>query len=94
MQYYDFKLTEEKDRFAEDLCSILDIFEEGYPEEKLSQSSQRSICKFLANLGPDETIDAMYIALYQMDDPISTFKYFCGICHNRIRKNNSILEAK
>lgn len=48
-----------------------------------------SIKKFLEKLDADEVIEAAEIAAERTADPdIYRFKYFCGICHNKIRQSH------
>ncbi|MCB1130334.1 MAG: hypothetical protein KDN05_04340 [Verrucomicrobiae bacterium] len=49
--------------------------------------SIRSLIHFLMNLGLEEVCDAMTIAQRKItgDDLDGRFRYFCGICHSKIR---------
>lgn len=46
----------------------------------------RAIKTFLKKLPKIEVIEAIHIAFSKNKmEPLETFKYFCGICHNKIR---------
>jgi len=56
----------------------------------LKYSARKSLAKFAEALGRDEVIDAMEIAAerFSIDKIEARFKYFCGICHNKIRSKS------
>lgn len=54
----------------------------------LKYSARKSLVEFLDALGESEVLDAMEIAAerFGTDKIEGRFKYFCGICHNKIRE--------
>jgi len=56
----------------------------------LSESGLASLSNFLKNLAPLEIKEAMSIAVDKIptNNIESRFKYFCGICHNKIREKS------
>lgn len=74
-------------RENKDISEIDDIYNEQYPEYRLSESFKNgSIKKFLQCLPKQEVIQSLNIAISRLpNDSNNVIKYFCGICWNKIK---------
>lgn len=54
----------------------------------LNENGFSSVRRFLDKLTPMEVKDAMSIAAYSVEDIGDRFKYFCGVCHNKIAEKS------
>jgi hypothetical protein len=50
-----------------------------------TEASRQSVLRFHERLSLAELIQAMEIAVSRIDDGNDCFKYFCGICHNKMK---------
>lgn len=50
----------------------------------LNESGLSSVKRFLAKLTPMEVKEAISIAANAVEDVEDRFKYFCGVCHNKV----------
>lgn len=67
------------------VCDVYESYIEGYtPSEKF----RFTISEFIDKLGVEEVIHAMNISCSRFTHKKdSIFKYFCGVCHNKLRNN-------
>jgi len=65
-------------------------------EYSLNESGLESLSAFLENLVPFEIKESMKIAAKKIpaNDMGNRFKYFCGICHNKIRAKSGDTSSK
>lgn len=54
----------------------------------LNENGLSSVRSFLSKLTPMEIKEAMSIASHSVDDMEDRFKYFCGVCHNKIAEKS------
>lgn len=74
-------------RIDEDVESVNLVYERFVPGYELSDSSRVSVRMFVEKLGVFPVIDAMELAGERWAHCNSkVFRYFCGICWNRIRE--------
>ena len=58
------------------------------PFEELRDSNKRSIGIFLKKIDLDDALEFAKLARAKTNTNYQSFKYFCGICHNVIRKRS------
>ncbi|HDR9497083.1 TPA: HNH endonuclease [Burkholderia cepacia] len=84
---YTEVMREARWRLEEDVESVNLVSERFAPGYELSESSRVSVRMFIEKLGIFSVIDAMEIAGERWSHRDSKiFRYFCGICWNRIRE--------
>jgi hypothetical protein len=74
-------------RIEDEIDRVSDIYSMFVPEYELTERSRGSVRRFIEQLGAPEVEDAMRLACARFvysDSKI--FKYFCGICWNKIRR--------
>jgi hypothetical protein len=69
---------------------IESIFKECFPEYNFMQTFKFSIKRFFTNLSLREIEESMNIALSKEISADRTIKYFCGVCHNKIKNKNGL----
>jgi hypothetical protein len=74
-------------RKKKDIKAIADTFKEYFPNDRLTDTFQKSSVKlFLSKLPIHEVVDAMNIACSRRSDSsLNAVKYFCGICWSKIK---------
>ena len=80
-----------KERIHSEAWEVGDMFTEHYGDEEtgIRKTYLTSIKNFNDRLGVFEVMDAMEIALGQcFHNKHHAFKYFCGICWNKVKANN------
>ena len=65
------------------VCAIYEKYRDGYT---LTEKALTSVRLFIGKLGVHEVIDAMERAYSGKVRSGGEFKYFCGICWNKIRE--------
>lgn len=82
--YYNI-LQEQKDRRDEEMWSVAEIFMERFSKEEILKDRLQSIRQFLQHLTVFEVREAMEIACAKKYSETPAWRYFCGICWNKIR---------
>ncbi len=77
-------------RKKRDAKSIEKIFQEVYPDRVFTKKSNRSVIRFLDRLKKESVEESMDIALSRTDDYDRCFKYFCGVCWNKINNREQV----
>jgi len=65
--------------------AIVKMFEEGRQGFELTPAGVKTIRRFLVDLSQEDVAEAMMIALSRIPDGEQTWRYFCGVCWNRIK---------
>ncbi len=85
--YYKI-LQSKKDRLYEEAWDIAEIMSPGCSDSGFHTANRMSIERFLQRLDYYEVGDAMHIAIAKYpSNERRAFKYFCGICWNKIKGN-------
>jgi hypothetical protein len=84
--YYQI-LEFRKERQDEEMWSVADIFMERFGEESIRRDYVVSIRMFLDRLNVFEVREAMEIACARKYSQTPAWKYFCGVCWNKIKAN-------
>ena len=91
-QLSDYKifLQEVNKRETKDIKKISSIFSNQFGNKRMSKSfEQTSIKKFLNKLTIDFVENAMHASIARFENNEDTaLRYFCGICWNKIKKND------
>ncbi len=74
------------DNLNEDSWDVAAIFMEAHCRTSIRKDYRRSIKTFLEKLPKQEVVDAMDRALGMAKGHDGTFRYFCGICWNKIKE--------
>jgi len=76
-------------RITRQLRKIEKIFQETYPDRKLTKKFRKTSLKYFIDNLPKSTVEnAMYIATSKIDyDFHGAIKYFCGVCWCSIRES-------
>ncbi len=83
---YQRVMAEKRERLDEQAEIVDEVFERFNPGYCLTERSLVSVRNFIDKLGLDSVIDAMELAYTKHAISESKrFRYFCGICWNRIR---------
>jgi hypothetical protein len=82
--YYQV-LELQKERQDEEAWSVAEIFMERFSEDSIHRDRMVSIRMFLQRLNVFTVREAMEIACARKYSPNPGFKYFCGICWNKIK---------
>jgi hypothetical protein len=85
--YYEI-LEAKKQRREEELWSIADVYMQRYGDDSILRSRLASIRTFLDQLDYYEVQEAMELATEKMYSRNPAFKYFCGVCWNKIKRAN------
>lgn len=86
--YYEI-LELRKERRDEELWSVAEIFMERFVEDSIHKDRLVSIRMFLERLNVFAVRDAMEIACARKYSTAAAFKYFCGICWNKIKSGET-----
>lgn len=78
-------LAAKKKRRDDELWEIANHYMDAYGESRILRSYMASIRKFIDLLNFYEVQEAMELACNRMDDCHSAFRYFCGVCWNKIK---------
>lgn len=87
-QYKQFKKlnSEILKSIQSDIDSVETVFNNYFEEYGCSNKFKNGTIKmFIEQIGVIETIDSMHIACCKGLNESNTLKYFCGVCHNKIR---------
>lgn len=80
------KLVREAREAVEDVCwEIAEVIQEG-SSDGWSRDRFNGVKGFVKRLGYAKTLEAAYIAADQCEEGPRRFRYFCGICWNRVRE--------
>ncbi len=80
-------MSDRRERIEDDMWEVAEILEPGSMEKGMLRDSLQSIKKFNEKLGKFSVMEAAEIALAKgFYSTKKTFRYFCGICWNRIRE--------
>lgn len=75
----------------EDLAwQVADVLRPESSERGMSRQDLASIKMFNERLGYPKTLEAAYIAADRWPSGTKRFKYFCGVCWNRIREKSEV----
>ena len=83
--YYEI-LEARRQRRDEEMWSIADIFIERFSDDGILRSRLASIRTFLDRLDYYEVREAMELATNKITSKNACFKYFCGVCWNKIKR--------
>lgn len=83
---YNDALSAAAKRIDEDSWDVAAIFMEAHCRTSIRKDYRRSIKTFLEKLPKQEVVDAMDRALGMAKGHDGTFRYFCGICWNKIKE--------
>lgn len=86
--YYEI-LELRKERKDEEMWSVADIFMERFADDSIHKDRIVSIRMFLERLNVFAVREAMEIACAKKYSPVPAFKYFCGICWNKIKSGET-----
>lgn len=79
-------LENKRNRHEAEMWHIAEMYMERFHEESILRTRLASIRMFLGKLDLYEVEEAMQIACDRQYSKGPAFKYFCGICWNKIRK--------
>lgn len=82
--YYEI-LELRKERKDEEMWSVAEIFMERFSDDSIHRDRLNSIRMFLERLNVFAVRDAMELACARKYSQNPAFKYFCGICWNKIK---------
>lgn len=86
---YQAVMAERRDRIEDELWKVAEVIDPGSSANGMKRDWTASINRFNEKLGFDVVLDAAEIARNQYPYGGSrTFRYFCGICWNRIRNES------
>lgn len=89
-QYIKFNKQLEK-RIINEIEEVNELYSFYHNDWVLSAKfKDSSVRLFINKLGVHEVIDAMRIASTRGLDSSAAIKYFCGICHNKIKENGHL----
>lgn len=74
-----------RERIENDCKIVARMFADQYVRDDIRPEWFSSIKRFIKQLGLDETIEAMEIALSRDATEYQCFKYFCGVCWRKIK---------
>lgn len=86
--YYEI-LSQRKERQDTEMWSVADVFMDRFADDSIQRSHLNSIRMFLAKLTYFDVLEAMEIACDKKYDKSSAFRYFCGICWQKIKQNGA-----
>jgi 5-methylcytosine-specific restriction endonuclease McrA len=86
---YQRVLADKRQRISDEADLVNDVYELLNPGYTLNESSLVSVRLFIEKLGVGTVMEAMQIAMTanHIKTTNRQFKYFCGICWNRIRES-------
>ncbi|MEF2156417.1 HNH endonuclease [Luteimonas sp. FXH3W] len=83
-------LRTQKQRIEGDAWEVAQVWMGIHDPDGIPRTHFQSIKKFIEELGVVECVDAMEIAVAKINySPTKCFKYFCGICWNKIKQGGS-----
>lgn len=86
---YQSVMEGKRKRLDRDAWTVMNLLAPG--EDSASRDWMNSLRMFIDKLGFDEVRDSMEIALAKgFYSNAKTFKYFCGICWNKLRKQEGV----
>jgi len=89
LKEYNKFITIIERRLKKEMQEVNDIYTSYFPEWKLSDNFINATLKrFFKFLLKQEIIQAMHIACSKITDSEKSINYFCGICWNKIKKND------
>lgn len=80
---YEFVMAQKRARIDGNAWKIMGLFYPG--QSSVPRDSFMSTKRFIERLGFDEALESAEIALVAPTSQNSKFKYFCGVCWNKIR---------
>ena len=84
---YSDVMQEARDRLESDVWRVADELEPGASENGYNRRRFQSVKNFVTRLGVHQVLDAADIAVAKNGTGSARcFKYFCGICWNKIRE--------
>jgi hypothetical protein len=87
---YSAVMEAKRERIAEDMWRVAEIIEPGSGKKGMSRDWTASIRRFNEKLGLHECLDSAVIARAKFPGGgAKTFRYFCGICWNKIRETEA-----
>ena len=86
--YYEI-LELRKERKDEELWSVAEIFMERFADDSIQKDRLASIRMFLERLNVFAVRESMELACARKYSPSPAFKYFCGICWNKIKSGET-----
>jgi hypothetical protein len=86
--YYEI-LELRKERKDEEMWSVAEIFMERFADESIHKDRIVSIRMFLERLNVFSVREAMEIACARKYSQAPAFKYFCGVCWNKIKSGET-----
>lgn len=86
---YSGVLEARRQRLDDETWRVLAIISPG--KDSVPREYFNSIRMFIEKLGVHEVIDAMEIALASSASSRNMFRYFCGVCWNKVRKMEGVL---
>lgn len=81
---YSAVLAARRGRIEDNVWSVFEVLRPG--EKSVPRDDFASVKRFVERLGPEPVIDAAEIAMAAPVLDRLVFKYFCGICWNKIRE--------
>ena len=86
---YEAIMRARRERLDEAAQKVLDAYCEIFGRESIPQVDYLSIRRFIEKLGFEVTFDAMQLAAQNGPSTYArSFKYFCGVCWNKIRERD------
>ncbi len=82
---YYAALAQKRERIEREIDEIDLIFSKFHPGYTLADSARRSVKNFLEKLGLPAVIEAMEISGDRWGSHDKIFRYFCGVCWNKVR---------
>lgn len=83
---YQEVMEARRQRIDDEIWRVADVFMRHYRKESIRKDYLQSIKHFVERLGVHEVLDAMELAVARKPFYESgSFKYFCGICWNKIK---------
>lgn len=86
---YSGVLEARRQRLDDETWRVLDLMNPG--KDSVPRDHFNSIRMFIEKLGVHEVLDATEIALTSSASSSNMFRYFCGVCWNRVRKMEGAL---
>ena len=75
-----------RNRLEDDAWDVAEIWMTAHCKDEIRNDNFRSIERFVEKLGVFECMDAMNLAIERIGrNQSQSFKYFCGICWNKIK---------
>jgi len=84
---YEEVMRAKRLRLESDAESVMDIFCLRFRQDSIPQRDFDSMKMFVDKLGLHEVIEAAEIACGRKYDYRPAFKYFCGVCWNKVRQS-------